>query len=165
MQLYDRELLEHDMIRLGLSEAEMEKVDERPAGIFQRFRPGSVYQRYIEVPRTDRATPGGSRRRNPGGAGRQLPAPRGPACFPRPARRAHAGPRARVMEYRWSARAWPKSWPPRATPSGRSFMKATSASTGPAPEYHLTVNSGRLGPLALTWFRLGAQRHWSRSES
>ena len=49
MQLYDRELLEQEAVRLGVPEAELEKIDERPAGIFQRFRPGSIYQRYFEA--------------------------------------------------------------------------------------------------------------------
>ncbi len=49
MHAYDRELLEQEAVRLGLSETELEKIDERPAGIFQRFRPGSVYQRYAEA--------------------------------------------------------------------------------------------------------------------
>ena len=47
--VYDRELLEQEAVRLGVPEAEMEKIDERPAGIFQRFRPGSIYQRYFEA--------------------------------------------------------------------------------------------------------------------
>ena len=36
-------------MRLGVPEAELEKIDERGAGIFQRFRPGSIYQRYFEA--------------------------------------------------------------------------------------------------------------------
>ena len=49
MHAYDRELLEQEAVRLGVSERELEKVDEHPAGIFQRFHPGSVYQRYAEA--------------------------------------------------------------------------------------------------------------------
>ena len=49
MHVYDRELLEQEAVRLGVPEAEMEKIDEQPAGIFQRFRPGSIYQRYFEA--------------------------------------------------------------------------------------------------------------------
>ena len=49
MRVYDRELLEQEAVRLGVPEAELEKIDERGAGIFQRFRPGSIYQRYFEV--------------------------------------------------------------------------------------------------------------------
>ena len=49
MQVYDRELLEQEAVALGVPEAELEKIDERPAGIFQRFHPGSIYQRYFEA--------------------------------------------------------------------------------------------------------------------
>ena len=49
MHVYDRELLEQEAGRLGVSEKELEKIDEHGAGIFQRFRPGSVYQRYSDV--------------------------------------------------------------------------------------------------------------------
>ena len=49
INVYDRELLEQEAAGLGLSETEMEKIDEQPAGIFQRFHPGSIYQRYAEA--------------------------------------------------------------------------------------------------------------------
>ena len=49
MQVYDRELLEQEAVRLGVPETELEKIDERRAGIFQRFHPGSIYQRYFEA--------------------------------------------------------------------------------------------------------------------
>ena len=49
LHVYDRELLEQEAVRLGVPEAELEKIDEQPASIFQRFRPGSIYQRYFEA--------------------------------------------------------------------------------------------------------------------
>src|SRR5207249_4915486 len=49
LRAYDRELLEQEAVRLGVPEAELEKIDEQPAGIFQRFRPGSLYHRYCEA--------------------------------------------------------------------------------------------------------------------
>src|SRR5207248_8251968 len=49
LRVYDRELLEQEATRLGVTEEELERVDEHPAGIFQRFRPGSLYQRYFEA--------------------------------------------------------------------------------------------------------------------
>ena len=49
LHVYDREMLEQQAIRLGVPEAEVEKIDEQPAGIFQRFRPGSLYQRYFQA--------------------------------------------------------------------------------------------------------------------
>ena len=49
LSVFDRELLEHEARRLGVSLAELERVDEQPAGIFQRFRPGSLHQRCFET--------------------------------------------------------------------------------------------------------------------
>ena len=49
LHVCDREMLEQQAIRLGVPEAELEKIDEQPAGIFQRFRPGSIYQRYFQA--------------------------------------------------------------------------------------------------------------------
>src|SRR4029077_1013950 len=49
LKVFDRELLEHEATRLGVSMAELERVDEQPAGIFQRFRPGSLHQSYFEA--------------------------------------------------------------------------------------------------------------------
>src|SRR5207244_2656167 len=49
LRVYDRELLEQEAIRLGVPESALEKIDEQPAGIFERFRPGSLYQRYFEA--------------------------------------------------------------------------------------------------------------------
>jgi len=49
LHVYDRELLEQEAVRLGVPEAELEKIDEQPASIFQRFRPGSIYQRYFDA--------------------------------------------------------------------------------------------------------------------
>jgi hypothetical protein len=42
-------LLEQEAVRLGVTEDELEKVDEHPAGIFERFRPGSLHQRSFEA--------------------------------------------------------------------------------------------------------------------
>ena len=49
LRCYDRALLEQEAVRLGVLEIEAEKIDENPAGIFERFRPGSIHRRYFEV--------------------------------------------------------------------------------------------------------------------
>ena len=166
MQLYDRELLEHEAIRLGLSEAEMEKVDERPAGIFQRFRPGSVYQRYIEA--LEQIV------RHLADRGDVILVGRGGNCLLREDRRAfHVRLDApmpvrvrRVMEYRWVRESVAKKLVAESDAQRRSFYESYFGVDWASPlEYHLTVNSGRLGPPALDLVSLGAQRHWSRSES
>ena len=49
LQGLDRDLLEEEAKRLGVSSPELDKIDEQPAGLFQRFRPGSLHQRYFEI--------------------------------------------------------------------------------------------------------------------
>ncbi len=49
LRCYDRALLEQEAVRLGVLEIEVEKLDEHPAGIFERFRPGSLHRRYFEI--------------------------------------------------------------------------------------------------------------------
>src|SRR6059058_6159858 len=49
LEVYDRELLEQEAVHLGVSARDLEKVDEQPAGIFERFRSGSLHERYFEA--------------------------------------------------------------------------------------------------------------------
>jgi hypothetical protein len=42
LKVFDKELLEQEAVRLSVSAEELRKVDEQPAGIFQRFRPGTL---------------------------------------------------------------------------------------------------------------------------
>lgn len=42
-------MLKQQAVRLGVPEGAFEKIDEQPAGIFQRFRPGSIHQRCFEA--------------------------------------------------------------------------------------------------------------------
>jgi hypothetical protein len=49
LRCYDRALLEQEAVRLDVLEIEAEKIDEHPAGILERFRPGSIQRRYFEV--------------------------------------------------------------------------------------------------------------------
>src|SRR5439155_26289201 len=49
LRVYDRELLEQEAVRLGVPESALEKIDEQRASIFERFRPGSLHQRYQQA--------------------------------------------------------------------------------------------------------------------
>src|SRR6185437_8302729 len=49
LRVFDRELLEYEAVRLGVSEAELEQVDEQPPGLWQRLRAGGLHQRYFEA--------------------------------------------------------------------------------------------------------------------
>jgi len=165
MQLYDRELLEQEAVRLGVPETELEKIDERGAGIFQRFRPGSIYQRYIEAlvqlmhelavqGNVILVGRGGSRilRDDPRAFHVRLVAP-----LPVRVRR--------VMEYRWIQENIAKKLIADSDSRRSGFCESYFGMDWSSPlEYDLTVNSGRLGLTAVEAVGLAAQRHWSRAE-
>lgn len=165
MQPYDRELLEQEAVRLGVPETEIEKIDERAAGIFQRFRPGSIYQRYIEALEqimNQLAERGGV-----------ILVGRAGNCFLRDDPRAFhvrlVAPMPvrlrRVMEYRWVREGVAKKLIAESDAQRRSFYESYfGVDWANALEYHLTVNSGRLGPAAVDLVSFAAERHWSRTE-
>jgi cytidylate kinase len=165
MHLYDRELLEQEAVRLGVSEAEIEKIDEQPAGIFQRFRPGSIYQRYIEALEQIM--------RQLAERGEVILVGRGGNCFlrdnPRTFHVRLVAPMPirlrRVMEYRWVRESVAKKLVADSDAERRSFYENYFGVDWAGPlEYHVTVNSGRLGPAALDLVSFAAERHWSRTE-
>ncbi len=163
MPVYDRELLEQEAVRLGVPETELEKIDERGAGIFQRFHPGSIYQRYFEAlvqlmhelsQRGDAMLVGrgGNRilRDDPRAFHVRLVAP-----MPVRVRR--------VMEYRWVQENIAKKLIADSDSRRSSFCESYFGLDWSSPlEYDLTVNSGRLGPTAVETVELAAERHWSR---
>ncbi len=167
MQLYDRELLEQEAVRLGVPEAEIEKIDEHPAGIFQRFRPGSIYQRYIEALGQIMHELAGPTSGYPGnvilvGRGGSRILRDHPRAFhlrviaPLPIRL------RRVMEYRWVRDNVAKKLIAESDAQRRSFCESYFGVDWASPlEYHITVNSGRLGPAAVELVSLAAERHWS----
>jgi cytidylate kinase len=165
MHLYDRELLEQEAIRLGVSEAEIEKIDERPAGIFQRFHPGSIYQRYIEALEQIM--------RQLAQRGEVILVGRGGSCFlrddPQTFHVRLVAPMSvrlrRVMEYRWVRESVAKKLVADSDSQRRSFYENYFSVDWANPlGYHVTVNSGRLGPKALDLVSFAAERHWSRTE-
>jgi cytidylate kinase len=165
MQVYDRELLEQEAVRLGVPEAELEKIDERGAGIFKRFRPGSIYQRYFEAlaqlmhelcNRGDviLVGRGGSRilRDDPRAFHVRLV-----ASLPVRVRR--------VMEYRWVRESVAKKLIAESDSRRSNFYESYFGADWSSPlEYDLTVNSGRLGPAAVEAVGLAAERYWGRAE-
>jgi CMP/dCMP kinase len=164
MRVYDRELLEAQAVRLGIPECELEKVDEHPPGIFQRFRPGNLYQRYrdaLEKSMHELAAGGdailvgrgGSRflRNAPGAFHARLVAP-----MPVRVRR--------VMEYCWVRENVARKRIFESDAERSSFFESYFAADWSSPlEYDVIVNSGRLGPAAVELVAMAASRRWSRA--
>jgi cytidylate kinase len=164
LKVYDREFLEEEAVRLGVSEAELAAVDEQPAGIFQRFRPASIQQRYFDVLgrlMNDLAARGdvllvgrgGSRflRDHPGAFHvRQVAAP--------------AFRVRRVMASRWVREGLARQVIADSDSRRRRFYEGYFGADWADPlEYHLTINAARLGPVAVEVAALAASRHWGRS--
>ncbi len=163
MQVYDRELLEQEAIRLGVPAAELEKIDERGAGIFQRFHPGSIYQRYFAAL--------GQLMHELSNRGDLILVGRGGSRILRDDPRAFhvrlvaSGPIRvrRVMEYRWVQENVAKKLIAESDSRRASFYESYFGADWFSPlEYDLTVNNGRLGPTAVEIVDLAAEHHWSR---
>ena len=166
MHVYDRELLEQEAAGLGIPEAEMEKIDEHPAGIFQRFHPASIYQRYSEA--LARIMNDLAER------GDVILVGRGGNCFlrgdPRVFHVRIVAPMPvrlrRVMEYRWVRERVAKNLIAESDAQRRSFSEAYFGVDWASPlGYHVTVNSGRLAAAAVDLVSLAAGHHWSGSGS
>ncbi|HKI17444.1 MAG TPA: cytidylate kinase-like family protein [Isosphaeraceae bacterium] len=164
LKLFDRELLEQEASRLGVSLAELERVDEQPAGIFQRFRPGSLHQRYFETL--------GQLIRELAAQGDKLLVGRGGCRF------LEDDPRAfhvrlvadlsvrlrRVMEHRWLAEEAARSLLEQTDNRRRQFYETFFGADWTSPlGYHLTVNTGRLGPKAVDLIVSVTERNCART--
>lgn len=164
LHVWDRDLLEQEATRLGMPTAELEKIDEQPAGIFQRFRPGSLYQRYFEAL--------GQIMNELAARGDVLLVGRGGSRFLRDHPHAFhvrlVAPLSvrvrRVMEHRW-VREGPARKLIAASDEqrGRFYESYFGASWADPLEYHVTVNSGLLGPSAVDLTAFAAGQHWIRS--
>jgi cytidylate kinase len=161
LKVYDRELLEQEAIRLGVPEAELEKIDEQPASLFERFRPGSLYHRYFEALgklMTELATRGNVLLVGRGGSRFLRDHP--PAFHVRLV----ATPEVRVqrvMEHRWLRESAARQLIAQRDDQRRRFYHAYFGADWADPlEYHLTINRWRLGPLAVDLVATAAEMHW-----
>ena len=69
----------------------------------------------------------------------------------------------RIMEYRWVREAVAKKQVAESDTQRRRYYESYFGIDWSNPlEYHITVNSGRLGPMALELVAEAAERHWSR---
>jgi cytidylate kinase len=163
LRCYDRELLEQEAVRLGVPEAEVERVDEQPAGIFQRLQPGSLSRRYFEVL--------GQLIRDLAGRGNVLLVGRGGSRFLRDYPGAfHVRLVApmdvrlpRVMEHRWLREEPARRLIAQSDSRRARFYNTSFGADWASPlEYHITVNSGRLGPAAVDLVAGAAGRYWAQ---
>ena len=165
LRCYDRALLEQEAIRLGVLEVEVEKIDENPAGIFERFRPGSIHHRYFEVLgqlMNELATRGDVLLVGRGGSRFLRDHPRAfhvRLVAPMPIRV------RRVMEYRWLAESPARKLIAETDDRRRRFYQDYFETDWSDPlGYDITVNSGRLGPAAVDLVAMAADRAWGRTD-
>ncbi len=163
LRVFDRELLEYEAIRLGVSEAELEQVDEQPPGLWQRLRSGGLHHRYFEAL--------GHLMKELAEKGNVLLIGRGGNRFLRDHRGAfHVRLVAeyptrvrRVMEHRWLREEPARRLIEQSDARRRRFHESYFGADWADPlEYHLTVNSGRLGPAALDLVANAAARIGNR---
>jgi cytidylate kinase len=164
MRLCDRDLLEREAVRLGVPESTLEQIDERPAGLFQRFRPGSIHQRYFEaLAQLMHELAGQGDVILVGRGGSRLLGDDPRAMHLRLVAAMDVRVR-RVMEYRWVRESMAKKLIAESDARRRSFYESCFGADWYSPlEYHLTANSGRLGAAAVDLLSLAAQRHWGHS--
>jgi cytidylate kinase len=164
LRVWDRDLLEQKAVRLGVPESELEKIDEQPAGIFERFRPGGLHHRYFEALR--------QLMNELAGRGDVFLVGRGGSRFLREDPRAfHVRLVAtmpvrvrRVMEHRWVREAPARQLIAESDTRRRRFYESYFGADWADPqEYQVTVNSGRLGPLAVELIAGAAGRFWDRT--
>jgi cytidylate kinase len=161
LNVFDREMLEHEAVRLGLPHSEWAKLDEEPARNRHRPRADYAHQPYVEILQ--------KLMKNLAAAGNVLLVGRGgnrilqdhPTAFhvrlvaPREIRV------RRVMEFRWLREEAANKEIAESDASRRAFhQKLFGADWADPLEYHLTVNSGRLGPTAVDLISFAARQHW-----
>jgi cytidylate kinase len=159
LRVYDRELLEQEAVRLGVSENELEKIEEHRAGLFQRWRSGPLPKRYLDVLThlmKELAQKGNVLLVGRGGS---LILKDYPGAFHiRLVAPADLRVR-RVMEHRWVREAQARQLIADTDRQRRQFYQIFFAAEWGNPlDFHLTVNSGRLGPVAVDLIIFAAGR-------
>jgi cytidylate kinase len=163
LRVFDRELLEYEAVRLGVSEAELEQVDEQPPGLWQRLRSGTLHQRYFEA--LEQLIKELAERGNVllvGRGGNRFLRDRPVAFHVRLVADLDTRVR-RVMEHRWMRETPARQLIAQSDSQRRRFHASYFDANWSDPlEYHLTLNSGRLGPAGVDLVAAAAARHWNR---
>lgn len=164
LRVFDRELLEYEAVRLGVTEVELEQVDEQPPGLWQRLRSGGLHQRYFEAVEQliKELAEKGNVLLVGRGANRFL-REQPQAFHVRLVARLETRVR-RVMEHRWLREEPARQLIARSDEQRRRFHESYFGADWADPlEYHLTLNSARLGPAAVDLVAAAATRHWNRT--
>jgi cytidylate kinase len=166
LRVYDREFLEEQARRLGVTESDLHQMEEHAPGVKDRVGGGKLRNRYLEVLRQligELAGQGGILLVGRGSAGFLQDDPRAfhvrlVACM--------AGRLRKVMEHHW-LREEParKLLAESDEPRRRFYRDAFGRELNSPLEYHLTVNAGRLGTRAVDLIARAAERHWTHSEA
>jgi cytidylate kinase len=162
LRLYDRELLEQEAVRLGVTEAELALVDEHAAGFLQRHRPGSLHQRYAHaLTRLMKELAGHGDVLLVGRGGNRLLADLPAAFHVRLVAPLESRVR-QVMEEHWLRDNLARQQIEQSDKEKHRFFESCFGADWADPlEYHLTVNAGWLGESARQLVNLAARRHWS----
>jgi cytidylate kinase len=165
LRVFDRELLEYEAVRLGVSEAELEEVDEQSPGLWQRLRSGGLHHRYFEA--LEQLVKELAERGNVllvGRGGNRFLRDRPTAYHVRLVAEMDTRVR-RVMEHRWVREEDARKLIAQSDQRRRRFIEGSFGADWSDPlEYHLTINSGRLGPGSVDLVTSAATRHWGRTE-
>jgi cytidylate kinase len=164
LRVFDRELLEYEAERLGVSEAELEQVDEEPPpGLWQRLRSGSLHHRYFEA--LGQLMKEWAERGNvlfEGRGGNRFLRDRVNAFHVRLVTDKNLRVR-HISQQRWMREEPARRLVEKNDERRRRFHESYFGADWANPlEYHLTVNSGRMGPAAVDLVASAAARHWSR---
>jgi cytidylate kinase len=158
-------LLEQEAVRLGVPEADLERIDEQPAGLWQRFHPGGLYHSYVEML--------GKLMKELAARGNVLLVGRGGSAFLRDHPTAFhvrlVAPSElrvrRVMEHRWLREEPARKLIAQSDSRRARFYENSFGADWASPlGYHATVNSGRLGPAAVDLVADAAGRSWERGD-
>lgn len=164
LRVFDRELLEREANRLGVSLEQVNTVDERQAGLFERFSAGCLHQRYCEALRQvigELAEAGDAILVGRGGCQILKDDPR---AFHVRLVASYAVRLRRVMEHRWLAEAPARHLIDLTDAHRRRFYETLFGVDWTSPlGYHSTVNTGRLGPRAVDLVEAFATRSWRRT--
>lgn len=162
LHVYDRELVEEESRRIGVSETQLRAMDEHAVSVVQRLMPGSLYHQYVDAM--------GPVMREVAKRGPALIVGRGgnrllrddPTAFHVRLIATHDFRVRRVMQYHWM-RESPARDMLTADDAVRTrfFQHCFGAHWADPLEYHLVLNTGRLGESSVAVAADLARRHWN----